>query len=246
MKKVIPFVFLLVIISGKGLTQCLPDTTYVRPGIYPDTTAGLPPAFATHQYNTVITAVIPADTLIFGTRFPVDSIGVTQVTGLPAGFITATDSPSGFWAGGKRGCMLITGTPTHQQVGNHPLVFRLAGYVGGIPLSIPFDLTSYSLKVYDSTAYGYDEHKTLVNYVKVIPNPFRNHYTVELQAITPVTAELLVFDINSRLVAIDKIKAETGVNHFTFDSSTLQPGIYFGRLRLADGSTSTSVRMLKY
>ncbi len=246
MKKIIPFAFLLILISGKGFTQCLPDTTFVRPGIYPDTATGLPPAFATHQYNTVITAVIPTDTLIFGTRYPVDSIGVTQVTGLPGGFVTATDSPSGFWGGGKRGCMLITGTPTHQQVGNYPLVFKLAGYVGGIPLSIPFDLTSYSLKVYDSTAYGFNELETLVNSVKVIPNPFRDHYTVELQAVTPVTAELLVFDINSRLVAIDKINTGIGVNRFTFDSSTLQPGIYFSRFRLRDGSTSTAIRMLKY
>lgn len=142
--------------------------------------------------------------------------------------------------------MLITGTPTHQQVGNHPLLFKLAGYVGHIPLSIPFDLSSYSLKVYDSTVYGIDEPLILANSVKVLPNPFRDSYTLELNAVAPVTFELLIFDINSRLVVIEKFNTIVGVNHFSFNASALRPGIYFGRLRASGRTTGKAVRMLKY
>lgn len=73
--------FMMALVSGTAFTQCLPDTSYARPGIYPDTATGLPPAFATYLYKTVVTAVIPVDTLIFGARYPVDSIGVLEVTG---------------------------------------------------------------------------------------------------------------------------------------------------------------------
>ena len=72
MKKAFLLMLLAAIVSSKILSQCIPDTSYIRPGIYPDTSTGIPPAYATYMYEVVITAVIPEDTLFLGSRVPVE------------------------------------------------------------------------------------------------------------------------------------------------------------------------------
>ncbi|MGB4205872.1 MAG: T9SS type A sorting domain-containing protein [Bacteroidales bacterium] len=246
MKKAFLLMLLAAIVSSKVISQCVPDTTYIRPGIYPDTSTGIPPAYATYLYEVVITAVIPEDTLFLGSRVPIDSIGVNNVIGLPEGFTTATDSPSGFWKGGKRGCMLITGTPTHQQVGEYPLNFKLAGYIASWPLPFNFDLTSYSLIIYDSVAFGIAEREMPVSSVKVFPNPFTEKYTIELYVTTPVLLDMYISDINNRVVAIKQLNTGVGINHFTFDASDLKPGLYFCRLITNDGIAGKAFKILRY
>lgn len=248
MKKSLLLLLFTALIASKGFAQCQPDTNFVRPAIYPDSATGLLPAYATYAYHMVITAVIPADTVFFGSLRPVDSIGVLQVTGLPAGFTAVTNSPSNFWHGGKTGCMLISGTPTKQQVGNFPLLIKLAGYIRSLPLPLHFDLTAYSIKVLDSAAYsGIDEQRFSNNAVlKILPNPFGNSFTLQINTSAPENFDLLIYDVNSRLIRTESVESNEGLNHFTFDSAALRPGVYFCRLRKANGVLSGSAKMIKY
>lgn len=249
MKRSLLLLSLSVLFASDVIGQCQPDTTLLRPGIYPDSATGLLPAYATYPYHMVISVLTPVDTILPGLpRMAVDSIGVLQIIGLPAGFTAVTDSPSGFWRGNKRGCMLISGTPNKQQVGTYPLLFKLAGYVGSIPLPLYFDLTSYNIKVLDSAAYsGIDEQKLLNNPAfKILPNPVGSSFTLQVNAGAPENYDLLIYDVNSRLVKTEMIETTEGPNHFSFDATTLRPGVYFCRLRKTNGTLSGSAKMIKY
>lgn len=121
MKRILPLIFLfsLMTVIETSYAQCTPDPYVTKPGIYPDSASGFPPAVATYPYNLTITVVVPADTLIPPLPLlPIDSIGVTGVEGLPEGFQFLPSRPSGFWPGGTKGCALITGTPTKRKSGN--------------------------------------------------------------------------------------------------------------------------------
>jgi len=153
MKKSLLLLLFIASFLFKGFGHCEPDTLYTLPGFYPDSATGFPPAYATFEYNLVITAVIPPDTLFLGMRRNIDSIGIFTIIGLPEGFEALPNSPSGYWPGGSSGCLLITGTPTSEQVGEYPLQFVLYGYVELIPFPIAFELNYYTLNVLDSV-YG--------------------------------------------------------------------------------------------
>ena len=115
MKKYITLLIISFLVVTLAFGQCIPDPQYTLPGIYPDSATGFPPAVATYEYNFVITAIIPADTIVFPfPRMNIDSIGVAEITGMPEGFQAIPSRPSGFWLGGTSGCMLITGTPTEE------------------------------------------------------------------------------------------------------------------------------------
>jgi hypothetical protein len=79
--------------------QCTPDPQYTAAGIYPDSATGLLPAYVGLAYNQNITIITPADTVVdifLGSMVPVtiDSINLTNVTGLPASFSYSCDPPS--------------------------------------------------------------------------------------------------------------------------------------------------------
>ena len=152
--------------------------------IYPDSATGFPPAVATYEYNFVITAIIPADTIVFPfPRMNIDSIGVAEITGMPEGFQAIPSRPSGFWLGGTSGCMLITGTPIEAQVGVYPLAITVVGYMGGLGLPIPYTIDYYSITVLPAAAYGIDEPGVYGNIrLKAFPNPFAGKFNLEFYA----------------------------------------------------------------
>jgi len=248
MKKSLLLLFIVVSFLFKGFGQCEPDTLYTLPGIYPDSATGFPPAYATFEYNLVITAVIPPDTLlpIFGRR-NIDSIGVVDVIGLPENFEAIPNSPSGFWPGGSSGCLLITGTPTTDQVGEYPLLFVLNGYAQGIPLPIAFGLTAYTIIVYDSIFAGIDSpHLSDLTALKAAPNPFNGSFWLQFNAVANAMFDLQIFDLNSRPVMDRTITAVEGFNKILIDASALKPGIYFCRLSSHRNEASTVLKLVKY
>jgi hypothetical protein len=247
MKKYITLVlfnlFLIVMVSG----QCIPDPAYTLPGIYPDSATGFPPAFATFEYNFTVTAIIPVDTVLFNQTMNIDSIGVVEVTGLPAGFQAIPSRPSGFWLGGTTGCMLITGTPTEAQIGLYPLTFSVVGFVGGIPLPFPYDITYYSIAVLPASAYGIDEQGVQGNIrMKAFPNPFTERFHLEFDAQESGTYECLIYDTKGKLLKAQTITARKGEQSHSIDGSSLESGIYFCRLRNAEKNLSAVIRLIKY
>ncbi|MDP2423401.1 MAG: T9SS type A sorting domain-containing protein [Bacteroidales bacterium] len=246
MNKRLRILFLLALILpfSEASAQCTPGN-YTRPGIYPDSASGFPPAVATYQYNLVVTAVIPVDTLFGVVRVPIDSIGVVSVQGLPAGFTYKTNTHSGYWKGGTKGCLLITGKPTSQQIGKHPLVFEVVGYIVGFQM--PYNITYYSITVLDSVAYGIfspsDQNDLMLS---AFPNPFKEALTLQFHSETQANIDLFIYDVHGRLTVSEKVDVTAGDNWHTIDTYALRPGVYLCRLFDSARGMSSVIRLTKY
>lgn len=97
----------LLLAGGKAFSQCVPNTSYTTPGIYPDT---LPSGTVGQAYSTDITFMMPLDTL----GYPFLNFQIQTVT-LPVGLNWQCNN----WSLGcnydpqvnQYGCVNISGTP---------------------------------------------------------------------------------------------------------------------------------------
>ncbi len=236
------FIFLVTLLKEGLYAQCTPDPYITKPGIYPDSAAGFPPAVATYPYNLTITVVVPADTLIPPLPLlPIDSIGVTGVEGLPEGFQFLPSRPSGFWPGGTKGCALISGTPSKSQVGEYPLVFHVVGYISNLPF--PYNITFYSIKILDSTHYGLDEPTPQAHFTVrhsetsgsldiVLRSPSAGHYLLQL------------FNMEGKEIFSQFVNLKTGENQFSLTAGKITQGVYLFVLRDRTGTQKFVQRIL--
>lgn len=247
MKRFIALLVLKTILLAGVYGQCEPNPAYLLPGIYPDSATGFPPAVATYEYNLVITAVIPADTIVFPLpRLPIDSIGMHDIIGLPDGFEAIPNRPSGYWLGGTSGCMLITGTATQAQVGEYPLTIQAVGYMGGLGLPYAYEITYYSITVLDSTAFGIPELAANNLGLKAFPNPVSGSFVLEFHSSEPGEFEFLVYDNLSRVQFIETINAASGKTSHRIDGSELKPGLYLCVVRQKHKNISSAIKLVKY
>ena len=133
-------IVLSLVMIGQVYSQCVP-VSFSGQGIYPDTITNLPLAVATVPYNEAMTAIVPLDTVVSGILITVDSLGITEIIGLPSGFAYIPNTATGYWHGGVTGCIAITGNPLQSQVGVYPL-------------KLIINMSVLSTQMTD-TAYGY-------------------------------------------------------------------------------------------
>lgn len=244
MKKLTNLFFLLVLIfhATHLAAQCTPDPYITRPGIYPDSAAGFPPAVATYPYNLTITVVVPADTLIPPLPLlPIDSIGVTSVEGLPEGFQFLPSRPSGFWPGGTKGCALITGTPSKNQVGTYPLTFHVVGYISNLPF--PYDVTFYSINILDSSNYGIENTK-LINHFTVYQTLPGAPFNISFNSSATGKFEIQLLNVNGIPIYSEMLEVRTGENNFIFNPGKLAQGVYLILLRDTKGQQAIVRRII--
>jgi len=177
--KSILFIILSVsLIKTSQAQPCVPGN-YTVHGFYPDTITNLPFAVANLQYNEAMTIVVPLDTNIYGFTNPIDSLGITGITGLPSGFTFTPNIANGYWHGGVTGCMMVSGMASHAQLGIYPLTLQIHMYVGGMNISTM--LTGYKLEIVDSVfANCFDTlaTNTIDTCFNFIPNSaYINNYT---------------------------------------------------------------------
>jgi hypothetical protein len=243
----ITIIILSIILTAEVFSQCVPDTIYTAPGIYPDSATGFLPAIATRQYNMVITAIIPADTIIPPLPLlPIDSIGLREVIGLPAGFQAIPDRPSGYWLGGTSGCLLITGTPTSAQVGVHPLLFKARGFLGGFGFPYDYDIDYYSIVVLDSTAFGIaDLRFNQLIQLRATPNPFNHFIELMFEPKEPGIFEISIFDNSNRLLINEIFFADAIENRRRLNTSDFGAGVYFAIIRQAGKANYGIMKLIK-
>ncbi|HSW67096.1 MAG TPA: hypothetical protein VLH16_00795 [Bacteroidales bacterium] len=247
-KKIITILISLICVAtGTAYSQCDPDPVPVRPGIYPDSATGFPPAFATFEYNLVITVVLPVDTIIPPLpRYRVDSIGIFSIEGLPEGFQVIPNRPSGFWHGGTRGCVLITGRPTAQQVGSYPLNFNVVGFIGGINLPIPHTITFYTLHVFDSAAFGIRERdNNRLTTLRAFPNPSSRFMWLGFETLPAGEYSLKIFDQMQRVALEHTFSSDGTLQQVEIDLAHLPRGLYFGLLKNGKGARSNLIRIIR-
>jgi hypothetical protein len=131
--------------------------------MYPDSTTGLSHAYVGQAYNEVITIITPLNTSVVYNGTPINvtyqSIELTSVTGLPAGFSYSCDPPNCYFPGGGTGCInIVSSGPTINQVGLYPLTLMTTSTVDagiGIPITLFDVIDDYFIEVLASTTtYG--------------------------------------------------------------------------------------------
>jgi len=205
--------------------QCTPGP-YTQPGIYPDSAHNLDTAYVGIPYSATITAVIPTDTMYMGITLNIDSIGVTSVTGLPAGFTFVPNTLTGFWHGGTSGCALISGTATSAEVGTYHLVFHIMAYasLGGMQQSQPSTLTSYRLIVKQPAGINELAANNGISFI-TYPDPDNHSNFVKVLSGSDLrNASIVVNDITGReMIRMNNLNG----NEFTVNRGELNNGIYF-------------------
>jgi hypothetical protein len=223
------------VISGVIIlnAQCIPDSSFTNPGLYPDSATNLPHAIATVAYSTTITVVVPVDTFYMGQSAVVDSIGVTGINGLPTGFTYTPSTLNGYWHGGTSGCVLVSAPPPSlQQVGIYPLSVHVIAWasVSGTPIGVLDTITYYRI-VIDSTNSGIKNvNMENFNVYQNSPNPFSLRTEIFFTSPVAEIFQFTVYDLLGEVVYKQSVNANTGNNKIEFSATNLTSGIYMYQL----------------
>jgi hypothetical protein len=227
MKKLLFSALFIFAVAVTASAQCTPGPETI-PGIYPDTTINLPTAFVNLPYTATITVVVPVDTTVGGFVLPIDSIGVIGWSGNPTGFIYTPNTVSGYWAGGTKGCVLISGTAAIADTGLYHLIFNVKAYVLGSPTT--YTANGYKILVKD-TALGVQENSLAeFSLLQNSPNPFAYQTKIEFTSPSTGTVNFAVANVIGEEVYTRTINAVRGENSFDFFVNDLPSGIYIYKL----------------
>lgn len=236
-KILILFISIITGINVNLSAQCTPGD-YDEPGLHPDTTQGLPPAAETEPYEEVVTVVVPEDTTIqiqgSTQTVQIDSIGITDVHGMPSGFNYTPNSSSGYWPGDSSGCVLVTGDPQPGDEGVYPVEIDVMVYASG-GFTAPFTYTGYELEILDSTHVNINEvKKSSVNEILAFPNPFEDELTIEFVMNKNAPVEVEIFNMVGDVLKQKTINATAGDNSIKFNTTSFTDGLYFYRFNAGD------------
>jgi hypothetical protein len=241
MRRKILFTFILISIFGIKFisAQCTPGA-FSNPGIYPDSATNLPHATAGVAYSTVMTAIIPIDTIVPPLIVAIYDVTINSVTGFPANFTYAPNPGTGVFPGGQSSCILIQGSPTVSQIGTYPLNFSLTAHTAAGDL--PYSLSYYKI-VIDSVGAGISIVKDYrFELLQNTPNPFSNSTNIIFTTPSNQNITFTVMNIVGKVIHTEKIEANIGENKISFNSSELPSGIYVYQIN--NGKQTITKRMI--
>lgn len=229
MKKYLFSVVLFIAISFVAVSQpCTPDPALTVPGFSPDSVTNLPPGTAGQYYQAVISAKIPTDTVFLGMTVQIDSIGVTNVIGLPAGLTWVTDSPNNYWGGGQKGCLLIEGTTTVEGVHNLKIALMAHGGLPGLPLTVPDTVKFYKIDMQPSGVVSLSRESFSVG--KAFPNPANDFTTIEVISSGNEQVSFTLFNLVGTVISESKHQLSPGLNNLTVSLKQFPAGMYFYKI----------------
>lgn len=229
MKKILFSVVLFVAFSFVALSQpCTPDAALTSPGFSPDSVTNLPPGTVGQYYQAVISAMIPTDTVFLGMTVQIDSIGVTNVIGLPAGLTWITDSPNNFWHGGQKGCLLIEGTTTVEGVHNLKIALIAHGGLPGLPLTVPDTIKFYKIDMQPSGVTSHARENFTIG--KAFPNPANEFTTIEVLTSKNEQASFTLYNLVGTVISESKHQLSPGMNNLTISLKQFPSGMYFYKI----------------
>jgi hypothetical protein len=270
LKKLLSVAMFSFAFSALSIAQCTPNTAITKVGYYPDSITGLPPAYISIAYSTVVQVKIPTDTTVapFGSihinYIQLDSVlldSVNPATGkhlkLPTGFTYTTNPANGQFANppapskvGANGCIFISGTAVAGQDagmngkgnGKYPfLVFYHTNVTVPVVGVTNQNGTNryYHLTILPASAAGIVENEDeKFNVLPNSPNPADSHTDIRYTVPTTEMVEFKVYNVLGSLVNSTLIHADKGNNKYTFETSSLTPGIYLYSLKSGDKTIS--------
>lgn len=211
---------------------CTPDMGVPDYGIYPDSATGFDTAWVGQAYNQTVTAYVPPDTCVVIIIPPcsvlsMDSIVITNFTGLPPNFTYGCNPTGCAFVGGAYGCVEIYSTvdPVIADTGRYNLTIDVEAYVGGFGLPNPFTIDYYYIDVLEPVSGILGATQTLAG-VTSSPNPFNNTTQISYNLLVGGNVEFRVMDLLGELVYVEQLAGSPGNNTFDFNRNGLSEGIY--------------------
>ena len=115
--------------------QCTPDPQFTIPGIYPDSSTGMPDAIVGQPYNEIITVIVSTDTTVDFNGLPISveilEIELTDVANLPPSFTYDCLAPNCIFPGASTKCAEVYSTtdPTISDIGFYPITFECIAHL---------------------------------------------------------------------------------------------------------------------
>ena len=260
-------IFLLLTIMfgyANAYSQCTADQQYLNStyGIWPDTIQDLPIVVQGQPYNETLTVKTPAtlleansgdssilyiDTLGTSTYvggWPVDSMDLVQVNGMPNGLVLHCDEldpnvDNCMLPGNYLTCAYVDGT-TNDPIGIYPIELVINVYtngsitVFGITVPVVTDLysalgnyesiTGYNIVISNTSSYemfNSNEFTLLQN----VPNPTKNNTTIQFNTPNSNMIKFQITDMFGKVVYSENIKSDIGLNTIEFNNK-LSTGVY--------------------
>jgi hypothetical protein len=244
MKKLLLQIALLITISLFFLTgaraQCVPDANIKSSGVFPSSLSAATPNVA---YNQVLQFYIIKDTIFnyLGQNInaTIDSLFITGVKGMPAGFIYTCHNANCGIKGGSNGCVTITGTATDAMKNtNYPLVvmIKIKGTANTIlgPISQNINDSNSKYAIFVQGASNVRELNN-INSISLYPKPAKDKIEISVSDETFQGTEAILINMNGQefsRTAIHSAKTELGI-------SSLSKGIYFVKFVNESGYSKT-------
>lgn len=236
---------------------CTPDLSYAdsTAGVYPkpydadlNPTGGITECAVIGEYFQFDLTVVINDTLTVGAfSFPLDSIIISEVQGLPTGLSYGCVPANCHYLKNTINCAFIYGTPT---AGNAPGAYDMkiigSAYVNGSSLPFPLEFPNAALAPGKYTIYllanasdpcAATSVKTLEGQVgiRTQPNPTAGPVQVEIDSKLNGKFDLRVVDLLGQVVELRSVEVSTGKNVVDFDGSHLPNGLYLLHLQNGQG-----------
>jgi PKD repeat protein len=144
MRKSLQFImlFVLAMTFQTSVAQCVINTGNTTNGFTPNT---LPCATQGTAYAQATQLHVPSSVDYMGNNYPVTSVQITSITGMPAG-ISYNVNPTTPIPGNGNGCVDFSGTTT-AAVGTYPLTVNATATTNFGSIPITFDQVGYTLSM---------------------------------------------------------------------------------------------------
>jgi Secretion system C-terminal sorting domain len=243
--------------------SCVPDLSYAdsTAGVYPKPyDAALSPqggitecAVIGQPFEFTLTIVVN-DTLTYqGLSFPLDSVVVTSVTGLPVGIGYACEPPNCHFVQNTIGCAKLFGTPTNANApGGYDLNIGGFAYVNGSSFGLPINFPDANLAPGKYTIYvnasandpcaatGTGELANQVS-IQTVPNPAFGPFQIKINSQIAGQFQFQLVDLLGQRMEQRQVSIMAGENSISFDASQLSNGLYLAQLQNESGIVTQKI-----
>ena len=254
MKKIL-LTFMLTLGYVYSYSQCTPnpiyqDSTY---NIWPDTITGLPTVIQGQAYSTTLNVKTPSTLLeansgdssilyidTFGIvefvgGWPVDSMELVEVYGLPSGLDLFCESSDCMLPGETLTCAYLDGTTT-DPIGIYPIELLVNvythGFISFFPVSTDLysalgsyeSITGYKIVVSNTSSYELFNSNNFT-LLQNVPNPTNGITTIKFNTPSSDIVSLLITDMFGKVVYSEEVSTIVGINELILDLN-LNSGVY--------------------
>lgn len=242
---------------------CTPDVQYAdsTAGVYPkprdpatNPNGGITECAVIGQYFQFNLTVVIHDSLKVGTLgFPLDSIVISQVTGLPQGITYGCIPGNCHFLKNTLSCAYIYGTPTAANApGDYDMVIKGSAYVNGssFPLALEFPNPQIApgkytihLNANSTDPCAVTSTRNLEGKMNIVtqPNPTAGLTQIKINSLINGQFQMSVVDLLGQQIEKQQISISSGENNVEFDASQLANGLYMVQLQNETGFVSQKI-----